>query len=266
MALQEDYDSDSDASTVLLEESPRSPRGPPVPEWSPATATAVDPIFGHAEPIIVSEVDPCAGFDMTNPLDQIIRREKDRMQMMSSLSNPIAKVHAMDLYDIRYQLHQLTWYVKNQVLALCPLSGLTPGPGEMIDPHLGMSLPGNTVSKVCFLLEHLSWLVDERVSVQRDAGSHKTDYLAVYRSHFANKMDTSVFSDPKPRKLPSAPRRFRISSYRSSLRSFCYVGHVKAVGGRFSRRHRPIRQARAGNASRTEASVSSNSGKQSPEI
>ena len=75
-ALQEDYYSDSDASTVLLEESPRSPDGPPVPEWSPATATAVDPIFGHAEPIIVSEVDPCAGHDMTNPLDRIIRREK----------------------------------------------------------------------------------------------------------------------------------------------------------------------------------------------
>ena len=174
------------------------------------------------------------------------------MQMMSSLSHPIAKVHAMDLYDIRYQLHQLTWYVKNQVPALRPISGLSPGPGEMIDPHLGLSLPGNTVSKVCCLLEHLSWLVDKRVSVQRDAGSHKTDYLAVYRSHFANKMDTSVFANPKPRKLISAPRKFRITSYRSSLRSFCYVGHVKAVGGRFSRRHRPIRQARAVNASRTK--------------
>ena len=136
----------------------------------------------------------------------------------------------------------------------------------MIDPHLSMSLPGNTVSKVCFLLEHLSWLVDERVSVQRDAGSHKTDYLAVYRSHFANKMDTSVFADHKPRKLPSAPRRFCISSYRSSLRSFHYVGHVKTVHRRFSRCHRPIGQARVGNASRTRASASSYSREQSPEI
>ena len=135
-----------------------------------------------------------------------------------------------------------------------------------MDPHLGMSLPGNTVSKVCYLLEHLSWLVDKRVSVQQSAGSHKTDYLAVYRSHFANKMDVTVFANPKPRKLPSASRKFCISSYKSSLRSFCYVSHVKAVGGRFSIRHRPIRQAKAGNASRTKTSVSSNSGKQSPEI
>ena len=144
---------------------------------------------------------------MTNPIDRLIRREKDRMQMMSSQSNLIAKVHAMDLFDIRYQLHQLTWYVKNQVPALRPLSGLSPGPGEVINPHLGLSLPGNTVSRVCFLLEHLSWLVDERVAVQRDAGSHNSDYLAVYRSHFANKMDMSVFDNPAPRKLPSAPRR-----------------------------------------------------------
>ena len=137
----------------------------------------------------------------------------------------------------------------------------------MIDPHLGMSLPGNTVSKVCFLLEHLSWLVDERVSVQRDAGSHKTDYLAVYRSHFVNKMDISVFSDPKPKKLPWAPKRFRhISSYRSSLRSFRYVRYIRAVRGRFSRRYRPIGQARVGNASMTEASTSSYSREQSPEI
>merc|ERR1712243_61776 len=57
-AMQEDYYSDSDASTVLLEEGPRSPRGPPVPQWCPTTAKAVDPIFGHAEPIIVSEADP----------------------------------------------------------------------------------------------------------------------------------------------------------------------------------------------------------------
>merc|ERR1711895_7502 len=108
--------------------------------------------------------------------------------------------------DIRYQLHQLTWYVKNQVPALRPLSGLSPRPGEMIDPHLDMSLPGNTVSKVCFLLEHLSWLVDERVSVHKDAGSHKSDDLAVYRSHFANKIDISVFQTLSPKSYLRLPR------------------------------------------------------------
>ena len=91
------------------------------------------------------------------------------------------------------------------------------------------------------------------------------DYMAVYRSHFVNKMDISVF-DSKPRKLPPAPKRSRISSYRCSLGSLYHVGHVKAVRGRISRRHRPIRQARVGNVFRTETAVSSCSREQSPEI
>ena len=55
-ALQEDWNSDSDTSTVLLEElSPRLPEWPPpVPERSPAPITTEDPLFGYAEPIRLS--------------------------------------------------------------------------------------------------------------------------------------------------------------------------------------------------------------------
>ena len=112
-ALQEGYSSDSNVSTVLLDVTPRSPVAPPVPQWSPTSTATLDPILGLAEPIIVSEVDPRTGHDMSNPLDQIIRREKDRMQLMRSLDDPVAKVHAMDLFDIWYNLNQLTWYVKS---------------------------------------------------------------------------------------------------------------------------------------------------------
>ena len=105
----------------------------------------------------------------------------------------------------------------------------------------------------------------ERASLQREAGSHKTDYMAVYRSHFANRMDLSIF-DPQPKRFPPAPKRLRISSYRRSLGSLYYVGHVKVVRGRISRHHRPIRQARVGNVFRTETAVSSCSREQSPEI
>ena len=225
----------------------------------------MDPILGLAEPIIVSEVDPRAGHDMSNPLDRIIRRERDRMQLMRSLDDPRAKVHAMDLFDIWYNLDQLCWYVKSQVPALCHLSRLTPGPGKLINHHLGMSLPGNTVGNICFLLEQLSWIVGERAAVQREAGSHKTDYLAIYRSHFANRMDMSVF-DPQPKRFPPALKRLRISSYRRSLGSLYHVGHVKAVWGRISRRHRPIGQAGVGNVFRTETTASSCFRDQSPEI
>ena len=150
-ALQEDYSSDSDASTILLERDVS-----PVPEWSPAAVMSSDPIFGFAEPIVVSPDVPTTVPDVTNPVDRLIQREKDRKLMMSSLSHPIARVNVMDLMDIRYQLNQLCRYVKNQVPALCPISRLTPAPGKIVDPHLGMSLPVNKVSNICWLLDSLS--------------------------------------------------------------------------------------------------------------
>ena len=123
------------------------PNGPlPVPECSSAPIPTEDPLFGHAEPIRLSEVDPRAGHDMTNPIDRIIRRERDRVQLMNAQSYSVGKVHAMDLFDIRHQLDQLIWYMKSQVLALRPLSGLIPGLGEVVNPHLGLSLPGPGVN------------------------------------------------------------------------------------------------------------------------
>ena len=214
----------------------------------------MDPILGLAEPIIVSEVDPRAGHDMSNPLDRIIRRERDRMQLMRSQSDPRARAHLMDLFDIHYNLHQLCEYVKSQVPALRHLTRLAPGPGESVHHHLGMSLPGETVSNICFLLEQLSWIVGERAAVQREAGSHKTDYLAIYRSHFAGRMDLSVFDLP-PRRFPKTPRKGYVSSYRRSLRSLRYVGHVRAVRGRIPRRYKLIQRKRVSNAVRTEISA-----------
>ena len=154
--------------------------------------------------------------------------------------------------------------MKNQVPALHPLSGLTPAPGEIVDPHLGMSLPGNKVSNICWLLDSLSWVVDERVTIQRNAGLNENDYMAAYRQHFRNKMDISIFSNPSPRKLPQAPRRLHyISSYRSSLRSLHSVGYipVRTGRGRFS-----SGQIRIGGAPKSGPSASSKPGDRSPEI
>ena len=262
-ALQDGYS--SDASTVILDETPRSPVEPPVPEWSPTSAATIDPMLGLAEPIIVSQVDPRAGHDMSNPFDRIIRRERDRMQLMQSQTDPVARAHLMDLFDIHYHLHQLCEYVKNQVPALRHLPRLAPGPGESVHHHLGMSLPGPTVSNICYLLEQLSWIVGERAAVQREAGSHKTDYLAIYRSHFAGRMDLSVFDLP-PRRFPKTPRRGYVSSYRRSLGSLRYVGHVRAVRGRIPRRYKLIQRKRVGNAVRTEISASHCFRLKSPEI
>ena len=80
------------------------------------------------------EAIPEPNLDVPNPIDRIVQREKDHKAKLSSFKHPMPKVHAMDLFDIRYQLTQLCDYLKGMVPALRPLARLVPGPGERIDP------------------------------------------------------------------------------------------------------------------------------------
>ena len=77
---------------------------------------------------------PDRKLNIPNPIDRIVQREKDRKAKLSSFKHPMAKVHAMDLFDIRYQLTQLCDYLKGMVPALRPLARLVPGPRGRIDP------------------------------------------------------------------------------------------------------------------------------------
>ena len=157
-ALQREYPSDDTASTVSLNQDDLS-----VPVWTPAAAIGMDPIFGHGEPIDVSSSVPEPPADSLDPFDILVRRERDRKAKLSTLKNLVARVHCMDLFDIRFQLAQLCWYLKRSVPALKSLARLVPGPGERIDPSKPKWLSGNQVSHLCQLLESLSWVVDERV-------------------------------------------------------------------------------------------------------
>ena len=72
-ALQRDYSSDDAASTVSINLEETSS-----PSWVPATAITLDPVFGFAEPITVSEDIPDQNLDIANPVDRLVQREKDR--------------------------------------------------------------------------------------------------------------------------------------------------------------------------------------------
>ena len=122
----------------------------------PAAAIASDPIFGFAGPIIVPDAVPEPNSDIPDPIDNLVRREKECKAKLSTLNNPITKVHCMDLFDIRYQLAQLCWYLKNSVPALRSLARLVPGPGKRIDPTKPRWMSGQQVSNLCQLLDSLS--------------------------------------------------------------------------------------------------------------
>ena len=130
-ALRRNYSSDGAASTVSLDLEQASS-----PTMIPASAPTSDTVFRFADPVPVSGVDPDHHLDLPNPIDRLVQREKDHKLRVDAFSHPIAKFHAMDLFDIKYHLSQICDYVKRTVPSHCALSGLVPGPGERIDPLL----------------------------------------------------------------------------------------------------------------------------------
>ena len=90
---------------------------------------------------------------------------KDRRAKIAAFSHPMAKVHAMDLFDIWHHLSRLYNYIESTMPALCQLARLIPGPGERIDPQKPLWMNGYQVSNLCQLLESLSWLLDEKIHI-----------------------------------------------------------------------------------------------------
>ena len=60
------------------------------------------------------------------------------------------------------------------------------------------------------MLDSLSQVVDEIIHIQELAGISGGDYAAMYKLLFSDKMDTSIFPDSLPNKLPQAPKRKRM--------------------------------------------------------
>ena len=145
-ALRRDYSSDEVASTVSLDMEETSS-----PTVVLASALTTDCVFGFADPITVSEVEPDQNQDIPNSIDRLVHREKDCKLRVGAFSHPMAKFHAMDLFDIKYHVSQLCDYMKRTVPSCHALAGLLPGPGERIYPMLPRSMNGAQVSNLCQL-------------------------------------------------------------------------------------------------------------------
>ena len=156
-ALRRNYSSDGAASTVSLDLEQAS-----FPTMIPASAPTSDTVFRFADPVPVSEVEPDHHLDIPNPVDRLVQREKDHKLRVGAFSHPMAKFHAMDLFDIKYHVAQICDYMKRTIPSRCALAGLVPGPGERIDPMLPNWMNGNQVSNLCQLLDSLFWVLDEK--------------------------------------------------------------------------------------------------------
>ena len=102
VALRRSYSTDEVASTVSLDLEDT-----PSPTVIPASALTLDSVIMFADPIPVPGVEPDHHQDIPNPIDRLVQREKDHKIRVDTFSNPMAKFHAMDLFDINYYVSNL---------------------------------------------------------------------------------------------------------------------------------------------------------------
>ena len=105
------------------------------------------------------------------------------------------------------------------------------------------------------------------------AGISGDDYIEMHKLYLGNKMDTSIFPDSLPNKLPQGPKRklmrgIHISSYRSSLRFLKTVGNTIPQAGQGStfKYYRPKRHIIIRGAPRFGTAESQLPRDQSPDI
>ena len=87
--------------------------------------------------------------------------------------------------------------------------------------------------------------LNKRLHIQKLAGISGGVYTILCNPYLSDKMDTSIFPDSLPIKLPQAPKKNK--SYRSSLRSLKTVSNTipQFSQGNTFKRYRPKRQIRA---------------------
>ena len=98
-ALRRNFSSVEVASTVNLNLEETSS-----PTEIPSSALTSDSVFRFVDPVPVSEVEPDHRQDIPNLIERLVQREKDCKLRVGAFSHPMAKFHAMDIFDIRYHV------------------------------------------------------------------------------------------------------------------------------------------------------------------
>ena len=111
----------------------------------------------------------------------LTQREKDRKFCVGSFSQPMAKFHAMDLFDIQQQLTDLDAHaslVSSTLASRFGTSASRHGAVVEIDPTQTVTL--GQIAPLYDMLGHLLCMVDDKVHIQQMAGTSKVGYVHMY--------------------------------------------------------------------------------------
>ena len=125
------------------------------------------------------------------------QRQKDRKFRGNSFVQPMAKFHALDLFDLQVEIQDLAGHASLVAAPLASNFG-TPaadGTGVNYDPDATVSY--RDLAPMYDMIGRLLWSVDRKVHVQQMAGTSKAGYVATYQ-HIQRKEDgNAAFSGSK---------------------------------------------------------------------
>ena len=134
--------------------------------------------------------------EVANRASVMSQREKDRRFRVNAFSQPLARFHAMDLYDIQAKLQDLADHAK----LICPqlasnFGTSAAGADAVMDTDSPpVTLTADQLSPLYELLGSLLWVVDDKVHIQQMAGTSRAGYVQMYNHVLKKKEGHTSFS------------------------------------------------------------------------
>ena len=125
----------------------------------------------------------------------LTQREKDRKFRGNCFTQPMAKYHALDLFDTQQAVADLTAHASLVCPQLASNFGTSASSGATqpeYDPSQTVTL--GEIAPVYDLMGRLLWLVDNQVHTQQMAGTSKAGYVATYQYIQRKKDGNASFS------------------------------------------------------------------------
>ena len=125
------------------------------------------------------------------------QREKDRKFRGNSFVQPMAKFHALDLFDLQAEIADLAGHASLVAPPLASSFGTSAADGNGVNYDPDATVSYRDLAPMYDMISRLLWSVDRKVHVQQMAGTSKAGYVATYQ-HIQRKEDgNAAFSGSK---------------------------------------------------------------------
>ena len=109
------------------------------------------------------------------------QREKDRKFRGNSFVQPMAKFHALDLFDLQAEIADLAGHASLVAPPLASAFGTSAADGVGVNYDPDATVSYRDLAPMYDMISRLLWSVDRKVHVQQMAGTSKAGYVATFQ-------------------------------------------------------------------------------------